>query len=158
MLTKDTLCDMLSRFIRQRPGLEFANYGDVSAYRSEMRSIARDKRHAETLLAAVRWRDGITLDHLRGALRSAYSGRLSLIETDDGKARLGYCTGQYFPTEYRRAVAAVCASALWDYWRDNAPIGAGKHEPHSNLENLGDYLRRTARQEFGRTIQNRWFN
>lgn len=32
---------------------------------------------------------------------------------------VGYCTGQYFPTEYRRAVCAVLASALWDYVREH---------------------------------------
>jgi hypothetical protein len=38
----------------------------------------------------------------------------------DGK-RLDYTTGQYWPTEYRRAAAAVLASALWSYWRDCVP-------------------------------------
>jgi hypothetical protein len=34
---------------------------------------------------------------------------------------LDYCTGQYFPTEYRRAACAVLASALWSAKRDNMP-------------------------------------
>jgi hypothetical protein len=49
----------LDRWIRQRPGLEFGNYGDVSAYRSEMRSITKDLHDARTLLAAVNWRTSI---------------------------------------------------------------------------------------------------
>lgn len=43
---KTQICDALATWIRQRPGLEFGNYGDVSSYRSEMRSIAKDKRDA----------------------------------------------------------------------------------------------------------------
>jgi hypothetical protein len=56
-----------------------------------------------------------------------------------------YCTGQYFPTEYRRAVCSVLSSALWDYFRTN---GA----------DTGDDIRRTARRELGRSIASRWFN
>jgi hypothetical protein len=41
-----------------------------------------------------------------------YGGRLEWT----GKG-LQYTTGQYWPTEYRKAAAAVCASALWDYYR-----------------------------------------
>lgn len=37
-----------------------------------------------------------------------------------GAVTIDYCTGQYWPTEYRRAVCAVLASAIWDYWREHA--------------------------------------
>ena len=36
---KETIIACLRKFIAQRPGLEFANYGDVALYRAEMRSI-----------------------------------------------------------------------------------------------------------------------
>jgi hypothetical protein len=36
------------------------------------------------------------------------------------RIRIDYTTGQYYPTEYRRAVAAVCAGALWDYIRETS--------------------------------------
>jgi hypothetical protein len=130
---KQAICDALARWVKQRPGLEFGNYGDIAAYRSEQRSIARDKREAETLLAAVRWRDGITADMLKKAAESAFSGRLSIkcVTVWPGKDatpryNIDYCTGQYWPTEYRRAVCAVLASALWEYTRVHAmpaPIG-----------------------------------
>jgi hypothetical protein len=106
----------LDAFIRQRPGLDFGNYGDLSAYRAEVRSIGRDLRDARALLRAVELRPSITAAVLRDAFQSAFSGRLSW----DG-ARLDYTTGQYWPTEYRRAAAAVLASALWAYWRDCLP-------------------------------------
>jgi hypothetical protein len=134
------ILDALDAWIRQRPGLEYGNYGDPVAYRAELRSITTDLRHARRLLDAVRWRS-IDAAALREAFRSAYSGRLSW----DGK-QLDYCTGQYWPTEYRRAACAVLASALWHYTRESFP----------HLD--GDGLRARLRKEFGRGIASRWFN
>lgn len=146
---KQTLCAALRTFIQQRPGLEFCNYGNVSSYRAELRSIGKDLKHARTLLSAVEWRDGITADDILNAAKGAFSGRLHIEETQPGRFTLDYCTGQYFPTEYRRAACAVLSSALWDYWRSDMPLGT---------EKPGDYLRRCAVREFGRSIANRWFN
>lgn len=155
---------LLEKFARQRPGLEFANYGDLSAYRSELRSITKDLHHARALLAACAWRS-FTPDQIRAAFR-AFSGRLKLEERDGLPYALNYCTGQYFPTEYRRAVCAVVASLLWDDVRENsmpAPSrvgdmavnhGAGIYEGLS----AGDWLRRYFRREFGRGIASRWFD
>jgi hypothetical protein len=130
-LTKAQILALLDSLIRQRSGIEFGNYGDVKAFRSEQRSITRDLHDARTLLRAIEWRDGIGADELRAAFR-AFSGRLTLADDAQGRARLDYCTGQYFPTEYRKAVAAVCAAALWDYYREHCmPAPAyqvnGKH-------------------------------
>lgn len=182
---------VLDRWIRQRPGLEFGNYGDVRAYNSELRSIGRDLREARTLLRAVEWRDSIDADALKAAFR-AYSGRLSVTTAlahpvcrvcnqthcNDGdhydpsdneySARLDYVTGQYWPTEYRRAACAVLASALWDHARQSMPEPKGKltrthgdfTTEHDNIDGLtpGDWLRRYFRREFGRGIASRWFN
>ena len=143
MATKQQIIDALYKFASQRPGLEFGNYGDVSAYRSEMRSITKDLHQARQLLRAVELRDSITVEQLREGFQ-AYSGRLSIVDTDTGDARLDYCTGQYFPTEYRRAVCAVLASTLWVWARPDYPTG--------------DKLRSYFRREFGRGIASRWFN
>jgi hypothetical protein len=103
----------LDGWIRQRPGLEYANYGDRASYQSECRSIARDGREARLLLRAVTWRESITGLMLREAFR-AFSGRLSWTwDPATRRGKLEYCTGQYWPTEYRKAAAAVLASALW---------------------------------------------
>lgn len=135
----------LSHFVKSRPGLEFANYGDVSAYRSELRSITRDRHHAEELLAAVSWRESIDADALMRAARGAFSGRLSITPTETWGAQIDYCAGQYYPMEYRRAVCAVLSSALWDYWRAN---GA----------ETGDVIRAIARRELSRSVAARYFN
>lgn len=145
---KEKILDALRAFIAQRPGLEFGNYGDVSAYRAEMRSITKDRHHAQALIAAVAWRDSITADDLITASRRAFSGRLEINESPGGVS-IDYCTGQYWPTEYRRAVAAVLASALWAYWRDSLP---------TENEHKGYDIRRTAMRELGRPLAARYFN
>lgn len=144
---KETIIACLRKFIAQRPGLEFGNYGDVSTYRSEMRSITKDRHHAETMLASVAWRDSITADSILEASKHAFSGRLTITEPTPGRFVLDYCTGQYWPTEYRRAVCSVLSSALWDYWRECG--GAAS---------TGDAIRKTAAAELSRSIAQRWFN
>src|SRR5690242_2748756 len=107
--TKTQILAALDKWIKQRPGLKFGNYGNVSAYRSELRGITKDGRQAKQLLRYVEMSQ-ITGEQLVPAFRRAFSGRLSW----DG-ASLSYCTGQYWPTEYRRAVCAVLARVIWDY-------------------------------------------
>lgn len=183
-LTRAELLALLSAFINQRPGLEFANYGDYSSYRAESRSITADGHDARALLAAVSWRDSIDARLIREALQG--SGRLTL--SDDG--RLDYCAGQYFPTEYRPAVCRLLAGLLWDYWRENGPadnrfavewcdaggfrsrdFGAGINEAAAfaadqpgryvvgtvNGVRRGDVIRKTARRELGQRIARHYF-
>jgi len=153
---REKILALLSAHIEQRPGLEFANYGNVASYRAEQRAIGQDLAHARILLSAVRWRESIDATQLREAFSSSFSGRLSITDgPQPGQLRLDYCTGQYFPTEYRRAACAVLASALWAYTRgcampDDAALARIKQTP-------GDWLREHFRREFGRTIAKRWF-
>jgi hypothetical protein len=164
MLTKQQILQALATWIKQRPGLEFGNYGSLAPYRAELRQIAKDKRDAEHLLQAVALRDSITAADLTKAF-SAYSGRLTLSEKA-GAAHLDYCTGQYWPTEYRKAAAAVLASALWEWQRGCMPSkiieGDQDYYPHAdgsrNKQRAGDWLRSKFRREFGRSIQQRWFS
>jgi len=129
------MLDAVRRFIRQRPGLKFGNYGDVKAYRQEARGILRDYRDAQELLRFVAM-FSISAEDLTAATR-AYSGRLQF--QPNGTIR--YCAGQYWPTEYRAAVCSVLAQAILDYWY------------------RCDYkdIPKRARQEFGRGIAARWF-
>lgn len=126
---KQAICNALATFIRSRPGFEYANYGDAASYRADVRRAARQKRDAETMLAAVRWRDSITGADL---IEAARSGRLTIeatrveypnqLPTPYGyRVRIDYCAGQYYPTEYRAGVCRVLASALWNWQRDNMP-------------------------------------
>ena len=138
---KQTIIDALHQWINQRPGLEFGNYGDVSSYRSELRSITRDLQHARAMVNYVAWHDSITAEMI---LDAAGSGRLTLT-ADGDKVRIDYVTGQYWPTEYRRAVCALMSSVIWAWLREN-----GKYK-------TGDDIRKAARRELGQSIANRWF-
>lgn len=135
----------MREWISQRPGLEFGNYGNVPAYRAELRSITRDFADARTLLRAVEL-SSMDTETLKGAFR-AFSGRLSW----DG-AKLDYCTGQYWPTEYRLAVAAVLAAALWDWYRSDYAAAAKPGE------SAGDAIRRQFKRQYGLSMARRWFD
>lgn len=164
MIRKQYIMQVLSAFVAQRPGLEYANYGDPKIYRAEMRSITRDRHDYDSLAAAVAWRD-ISADDLIAASRGAYSGRLTIKEEGHRRVTVEYCTGQYFPTEYRKAACAVLAGALWGYARARMPKPTTHHNTETGevverYEGLraGDWLRRYFRREFGARIQRRWFD
>ena len=167
MLDKNTILEMLRVWVNQRPGLEFGNYGDWANYRAEMRRITRQRNDALHLLRAVELRSSITAQNLLDAFPRAYSGRLTLQQrAKDGKWVLDYCTGQYWPTEYRAAACAVLSAVLWEYVREGCmPKGTLHHnsETGETLERYdglraGDYIRRHFKREFGRSIAQRWFD
>ena len=142
MATKQTIIDALHQWINQRPGLEFGNYGDVSSYRAEMRSIGKDLQHARAMVNYVAWHDSITAEMIMSAADNG--GRLTLT-IDGDKVRIDYVTGQYWPTEYRRAVCALMSSVIWAWLRENCEY------------KTGDDIRKAARRELGQSIANRWF-
>ena len=142
MATKQTIIDALNRWIAQRPGLEFGNYGDVSSYRAELRSIGKDLQHARAMVNYVAWHDSITAEMITSAADNG--GRLTLT-IDGDKVRIDYVTGQYWPTEYRRAVCALMSSVIWAWLRENCEY------------KTGDDIRKAARRELGQSIANRWF-
>lgn len=148
---KEKLLAALNRWIAKRPGLDPRNYisswndsQGIACYRSESRSITQDRHHAQALLDAIAWRDAITADDIMEAAKHSFSGRLSITETPEG-FKIDYCTGQYWPTEYRRAVCSVLSSAFWDYLRDDCNISGG------------DNIRRAAMRELPRGVALRWF-
>lgn len=141
-MNREQILAALSDFVRQRPGLEFGNYGSMPAYRSEQRAIQRDFRDAQGLLAAVATRGDISAKDLVEATR-AFSGRLQLVFPSPKQVHVTYVVGQYWPTEYRKAVCAVLAAALWAYWRE--------------YFDTGDEIRKMARNELSRGVAKRWF-
>jgi len=159
---KQQIIDSLRTFVSRRPGLEYGNYGDPVAYRAEMRAITKDLHQARELLRYVELRDSITGDDIIKASESAYSGRLTI----GANATIDYCTGQYWPTEYRRAVCAVLASAVWAWKRDQCMPAPTLHHNTETGETVqrykglraGDYLRANFKREFGRGMAARWFS
>ena len=143
---RDNILHALSSFAATRPGLNPRDYArdwrdteGRKAYAAEVRSITKDLHHARALLTAVRL-SSITEAQLIEAFR-AFGGRLSW----DGQ-RLDYCVNSYYPTEYRRAVCAVLASALWNYFRDDCCC------------DTRDKILAAARRALPRAIVSRWFN
>ena len=147
-MTKEQIITAIRAFEAQRSGIEFRNYqcGDYKQSREcfmgDYRPMLRAGRDARALLAYVAACDSITAEDIIKAT-SAYSGRLQLAERE-GKVEVDYCTGQYFPTEYRKAACAVLSQAIWDY--------------AAMVNRTGDNIHRWARETFGRGIASRWFN
>lgn len=147
---KQAIIGALYTFIGQRPGLEYGNYGEPVSYRAEVRAIGKDLTQARELLRYVELRASITADDIIKASESAYSGRLTITATDDGAVAIDYCTGQYWPTEYRKATCAVLAQAIRAW--------TSAHCMPADTANPGDYLRASFKREFGRGMAARWFN
>lgn len=161
-MTRAELLALIAAHVNGRPGFDWHNYGDAASYRADMRTAARQKNDALAMLAAIGWRDSIDADAIRKALQSG--GRLTL--SDDG--RLEYCTGQYYPTEFRAGACRVLSSLLWDYWRENMPppsndddvsrgVASPRYKYRGRTMCAGDYLRRKAREELGAGLASRWF-
>lgn len=139
---------VLKAWIKQKPGLDPRNYGYTRegerALRSELRSIAKDRKRALKALDEAKELTPAQPDLLADAF-SAYSGRLQWMPTSVGTLHLNlegselkfgekttighgtpcvtpshltYTTGQYWPTEYRKAAAAVLERyiASWRRW------------------------------------------
>jgi hypothetical protein len=143
-MNKQAMINALYAFVNQRSGIDYGNYGERESFMGDYRPILKYGRHARQLLRFVEQCDSITADMLKDASR-AFSGRLQFQEHDD-KVGVDYCTGQYFPTEYRKAACAVLAQAIWDWFRDQCDC------------KTGDDIRKAARRSFGRGIAGVWFN
>jgi hypothetical protein len=131
------LIRLIEEFVNSRPRFDPGNYSDASSYRADMRRAMRHRQDAHVMIRYCLRATGDIEPHIRDALRT---GRLTL--RDDGT--LDYCTGQYYPTEYRAAACRVLSSALWHFWRT----------PTSTA----DSLRATARVALPRSVANRWFS
>ena len=158
---REQILDALVAFARRRPGIDPCNYSNLASYRRESRAVTRDLADVITLARAVE-RHGITAQQILDASQSAYSGRLSIV-IDGDHVRIDYRAGQYWPTEYRRAVCAICAAALWAHARTHCmpdPIVGADGDRYYMLRgrrlSAGDWLRAYFRNEFGARVARRW--
>jgi hypothetical protein len=147
--SKTTLCDMVRKFIDQRSGMDFREYGnDRAAFMSDYRPMLRNGRDARRLLAFVEGREDITADDI--LTTTSGNGRLEFFYAGGG-VRLEYTTGQYFPTEYRAAACSMLAILAWQALdRD-----LGDTDPENGA---ADAIRRRAGRIFGRGIASRFFS
>jgi hypothetical protein len=149
--TMEQIVALLDKWISQRPGLEYGNYGEIKSYRAECRHIANQLHDARAMLRYIDhpYYLTVTAEDMLDAFKNAFSGRLSITAgKKPGTWEIDYCTGQYFPTEYRAAACAVMASALWNWLRPD----------YEKAENPGDALRNAFKRMFGAGIQKRWFD
>jgi hypothetical protein len=140
--TRPEILAALDRFIKQRSGLDARNYGDRESLMSDYRPILRDGKVARQFLRFVELRESITAEMLIEGTRS-FSGRLQFTRDRKGNCVVDYCTGQYFPTEYRRAACCVLARTIQEYLFPDAKDNAD--------------IRQKAKREFGRAIATRYF-
>jgi len=142
-LDRSVYLNALAAFVAQRSGIDGRNYGTGPdarvAFMGDYRPILRAGRDAREMLRAAR----LFSVNVAAAAERAYSGRLSFV-VRDRSVGVDYCTGQYFPTEYRDAACAVLAQAFWEYWREGCGYDAAG-------------IRKAARDMFGRGIASRWF-
>lgn len=88
-------------YVAQAPGIESGNYGNWHDYRKEANHVSRQWRKIHELIHIASYLR-ITDAEVIEESQYAYSGRYQW----DGK-QWDYCTGQYFPTEYRSAVISI---------------------------------------------------
>ena len=74
---RQNILQALTAFVNSRPGLEFGNYGDVSTYRSEMRSITKDRAQALEMLSNVAWRENAPVKMTGDDIRKTAARELS---------------------------------------------------------------------------------
>jgi len=142
-VTKSEICAKLRAFIAKRSRLDWRNYASdwvsdwrgMAAFHSDRSRILRHGRDARALLSFVE-HSSIPVEFL---MRELETGRLTF---DSARGELDYCTGQYFPTEYRAAVCRTLSNAIWRFYRDNVTPD----------------VRTFARETFGRGLASRWFN
>lgn len=143
-----TTIEKLTRFVNQRPGLDFSNYGDVSSYRSEMAEITRDRTDYFELLSLAFSRIDNLNEVAENYLKNS-SGRLTL--NDNGN--LEYCTGQYFPTEYRPAANRVLSNLIWASYRDEI-----EHNTPNPVYKDGNDIRKAIKRNVSRRVMKNYFN
>ena len=126
--------EQLDAFVASRPGFDPANYSDAASYRADQRvaqQAAADYRLLRLYVAP-------TDEELTSAARGS---RITF-----GADGVDYCTGQYYPTEYRAAACRVLARAWWSRQAERTSMG------------MADDMRAQARRTFGRAIARRWFS
>ncbi len=111
----------------------------------------------------------VALWRAKGNTQLADSARIHEPRND---ARVSYCTGQYWPVEYRRAVCRLLSLVLWSYVREhdmpehNYAQGGGIADSDRKYPDFqtgrytlsaGDWLRAHFKREFGRRIASRYF-
>lgn len=170
--------DAMKQWINQRSKLDFADYGDRTAFGQDSRQVSADGTRARKALAEARSLQPARLDVLLDSFR-AFSGRLQWIGCTCGtcsvcngpmicgactqcarctghapsckwscQPHLSYTTGQYWPTEYRKAAASVLETYC-SAWRAAEAREKPKTFVYVTLDDV---------EAANRSIGNHWFD
>lgn len=92
----------------ENPGLEWGNYAtsdraaSLRAYRGDARTCQAGLRAVRAAVRSLAYLDITDADFFAAC---ADGGRVECKRRDDGSIAAYYCAGQYYPTEYRHAIA-----------------------------------------------------
>lgn len=137
------LVQLLCKFVNQRPGFDFANYGSMKYYRQDYNESLKDKNSFYELLNLAQSRYGNNFNDALTKQLTESNDRLTLV---DGK--LQYITGQYFPTEYRNAACRVLVSLIWNDYRNE------KHEDGTFVYSDGHAIRKAIKANYNIRTRN----
>ena len=110
VVTPQQAVNDLAAFVNRKPGMDFADYGDVRAYRSDARFAQQGRQIFEAVFAY-----GLRVygEEYKAAILKELTEWKDRLGYHEG-VELSYHIGQYFPTEYRTAAARVAFNALRD--------------------------------------------
>lgn len=138
--------ELLCKFVNQRAGLCFADYGDRTIYMRESREITKDRADFYEFLNL-----GYRLcDDLNERLIKYLTNTGDRLTLENNK--LKYITGQYFPTEYRPAATRAIKSIIWDSIREE------KDTNGNFIYNTGDEIRAVFKRNLSRRAYKNYFN
>lgn len=116
---------LLSNFVAQRPGFDLCNYASMKDYRSDYYRTLKYKKSFEALL--IQAERIFSFEDLNKALGDRLKNNSGRLTYKIDRAQLEYCTGQYFPVEYRSAAFSVLFYSVWDLTRDLLQDGKEEH-------------------------------
>lgn len=119
--------ELLTKFAYQRPGLDFADYGEIKYYRQDSREITKDLHDFCELLRLC----NVYIDNLADKVGEVLTNSNDRLTLNGNK--LQYITGQYFPTEYRPACSRVLKAILWRYFATQYETG---NEVRAKFKNI----------------------
>lgn len=108
VVTPQQAVNDLSEFVNRRPGMDFADYRDVRAYRSDARFTQQGRQIFEAVFSY-----GLRVygEQYKAAILKELTECKDRLGYHDGTI-LSYIIGQYFPTEYRTHASIVAKNAL----------------------------------------------
>jgi len=141
---------LLSDFVAKCPGFDLSNYPTIQHYRRDYYKAFKYKNAYELLL--IQAERIFSIEDINAALGERLKNNPGRLSYNIDQEQLQYCTGQYFPVEYRYAAFSVLLCTVWDLTRNL--LQEGKEE-HITEPEIRAYLNKRFR---GNKIALKWIN